>query len=370
LEDASVLWYNPAAMTVIDGAAVSVDLAAVDPSFQFENTGSSGAYAIPGAGDGGNGGRFAVVPQVYALTSLGERWRVGIGLNVPFGLETNYDSSWRGRTLALLSQVKSYNVSPSVAYRIAPGLSLGAGLDYQHFSAELSNFAGPLGTADLKASDSALGFNAGIMGQLPGGTRLDLAYRSPITYKLRGNADFSAGGGAFNSGVQAGLKVPESITAAAFGPITARWDWMANLTWTRWSRVKEFDVIRTSSSALGAAGSTLTSLPFDWQDSRLVALGANYKVNADWMIRFGVARDPTATRDATRTPRLPDQDRTILGLGCRLQPWAHGSFDLGYTHDFVKDASIYNTQPGVPGALVGKFRVTANVLAIQYTQRL
>jgi len=53
--------------------------------------------------------------------------------------------------------VRFYNVSPSIAYKVTSLLSVGAGLDWQRFTAELTNAAGPLGFADLSAADSASG---------------------------------------------------------------------------------------------------------------------------------------------------------------------------------------------------------------------
>jgi long-chain fatty acid transport protein len=368
IDDASVVWYNPAAMTLSGGSSVTVSVAAIEPSIYFENAASSGAFASPGTGNGGDGGRFALVPQVYAKTSIGEKWRLGVGFNAPFGLKTSYDEGWRGQLLALSSEVKSYNLNPSVGYRLSPILSLGAGLDIQRFTTELTNFAGPLGNADLKASDTALGFNLGVMVNLTGGARLGIGYRSAISYHLHGSADFSAGQGMFNSGAQAELKVPESASLSSLVPLSPQWELMADITWTRWNRIQQFEVVRTTPCALGAAGSVVAELPFAWSNSTRVALGANYNLVQGWKLRVGVARDPTSTNDVTRGPRLPDEDRTILGIGPQWWVSQRGSLDLAYVHDFVPDAAVHNTIPNVPGALVGQFRVSADILAVQYNQ--
>jgi long-chain fatty acid transport protein len=51
-------------------------------------------------------------------------------------------------------------------------------------------------------------------------------------------------------------------------------------------------------------------------------------------VRAGVAFDETPVPDATRTPRLPDTDRTWVAIGARWQPSASLLLDLGYAHLF------------------------------------
>ena len=51
-DDASVTWYNPAAMMALpSGSQVAGALHAVKTSFKFQNQGSTGVYAAPGTGD-------------------------------------------------------------------------------------------------------------------------------------------------------------------------------------------------------------------------------------------------------------------------------------------------------------------------------
>lgn len=367
-EDASVIWYNPAGMGRLPGTNVSSAVHAIKPSFEFENRGSTGAFGAPGTGEGGNGGDWGFVPQLYASTSVGDRWRLGVALNTPFGLKTNYDAGWRGQFTALKSQVAAYNVNPSVAYRVNDDLWIGAGVNVQRFTTELTNFAGPLGNARLKADSTAWGFNLGALVNVGKDTRIGVAYRSSIAHTLDGNATFSGGGGAFDSGARSDLSVPESASVNVFSTLSPTWDIMAGATWTQWSRLGTLTILRTSASALGPAGSAVTTLPFNWRDTVLLAVGTNYKPRHDWKIRLGIAYDPAVSNDITRTPRLPDESRVFLTIGTNFPLWG-GTLDLAYAHDFVKDANINNTVAGVPGALVGTFKNTADVLSLQYNIR-
>src|SRR5262245_28059947 len=62
-EDASTVWYSPAGMNhLAPGRHAAIAAHALKPSFKFQNQASSGAFAAPGTGDGGDGGNWAFVP--------------------------------------------------------------------------------------------------------------------------------------------------------------------------------------------------------------------------------------------------------------------------------------------------------------------
>lgn len=370
-DDASVAWSNPAGMTLLPaGKQVAGALHILKPSFKFSNTGSTGVFAAPGTGEGGDGGDWAFVPNGFFSMDINPRLRLGFALNVPFGLKTEYDAGWRGQLTALKSEIKTVNLNPSIAYRIGDAISIGAGVSLQKLDAELSAFSGlaALGNVTLDADDIGYGFNVGLMFQPAPGTRIGASYRSSIKYDLEGTAMFSgAAGAAFNGGIRADLRVPESVSLSIVHAMTPRWELMADVTWTKWSRLQQLVVNRTSASAGGGAGSVLTTLGFQWDDTWRFGVGANYKVNDQMKLRFGLAFDETPTNDTFRTPRLPDQDRTWVAIGMQYRMSKAGVIDWGYAHEFIRDASINTAVAPFPGALIGKFKNKADIFSIQYS---
>ena len=370
VEDAGVAWHNPAGMASLPaGSHASATLHALRPSFRFEDRGSSGAFAAPGTGDGGDGGDWALVPALAFVTDLAPRWRVGLALNVPFGLKTEYDDGWRGQLTALKSEIRTVNINPSLAYRVSDAVTIGAGVSAQRFEAELSSFAGAAGRSTLKADDVAYGYNIGVMVQATPATRFGASYRSKIDFELEGRASFS-GAAALNGGARADLEVPDSASFSVFHALGPKWALMADLTWTGWSSLQELAVVRTTPSAGGPAGSVLTTLPFRWQDTWRAAIGANYRLDASTLLRFGLAFDETPTRDAERTPRLPDEDRTWLAFGVQKRISKSGTVELGYAHEFVRDAGVNTTAAPLacpPHCLRGSFENKADILSVQYS---
>jgi len=363
-DDASVAWYNPALMTLLPGKQVAGALHALKPSFKFENTSSTAA-----GNDGGDGGDWAYVPNAFFTMAINPNLSFGLALNVPFGLKTEYDPAWRGRFLAIKSEIKTVNLNPSIAYKLSNTVSIGAGVSVQKLEADLTSVTG-LGTQRLEADDIGYGFNLGVMVQATPSTRIGAAYRSAIKYDLEGDVKFS-GSPASAAQIRADLEVPASASLSVFSAISPKWEIMADATWTGWSSLKSLNVACASVSFLvcPAVGAPLAGLvptiPFNWKDTWRFGVGTNYKLSDQTKLRFGIAFDETPTNDVDRTPRLPDEDRTWVALGVQYKPSKTSTLEIGYAHEFIKDASINQATP--IGTVVGTFKNQADILSIQYS---
>jgi len=158
-DDASIIFYNPAGMSLLPGMQVSAGLALINLSAKFSDSGSTpGAGPRPLGNDGGNAGDLSAVPNVYFAMDLAPDWKVGVGVSVPFGLKTEYDPAWMGRFQAIKSDISTLNINPAVSYKLNQTVSLGFGLNYQSIDAEFTN-AVNLGAseelADIKAKDTS-----------------------------------------------------------------------------------------------------------------------------------------------------------------------------------------------------------------------
>ncbi len=354
-DDASVAWSNPAAMTLLPtGKQVSVATHFLKPSFKFSNGSSTGAFANPGTGNGGDGGDWAVVPNGFYTMSINPNLRLGMALNVPFGLKTQYDAGWRGQMTALKSEIKTINFNPSLAYKVNDQVSIGGGVSVQHIRAELTAFTGTAAGGDLTltGNDTAYGYNVGMVVQATPATRFGMTYRSSIKYTVKGDAKFSGTAtGVLGSKFRADLTVPESASASVFSALTPKWDVMGDITWTRWSQLQQLNVIRSTARAApgGPAGSTLTILPFRWEDTYRFSIGGNYKWNEQAKVRMGIAYDKTPSQNATRT-LICRTGSYWLAAGVQYRVSKSGVFDFGYSHLLSMTATRCATMSSVPRA--------------------
>src|SRR5438094_855973 len=121
------------------------------------------SLAVAGAFAGG-------VSQAHASAfALIEQSASGLGNSYAGAAATAYDPTWVGRFQAIKSDISTFNVNPSVSYKVDDKMSFGFGLNYQHIDAELSKAvvigANTETIATVKGKDDSWGFNAGAMFQ-------------------------------------------------------------------------------------------------------------------------------------------------------------------------------------------------------------
>jgi long-chain fatty acid transport protein len=409
-EDASTIFYNPAGMSRLPGMQGVVAVHAIDINTNFNNGASQSALGQPLGSNGGNAGDVAAVPNLYFSFPVNRQIAVGLGINAPFGLKTEYSSDWIGRYQAIKSEVKTVNINPSLAFKVNEQLSLGIGASYQRIDAELTkavNYtavvaqglqqlaaagqipaaaipgliaanAGLEGSVRIKGDDSQWGYNVGALYNITPQTRMGVAYRSAIKYTVSGDASFNsptatnstgalivAGANATtlaNGAVTLDLKVPDSASVSIFHQLNQQWDLMGDISWTGWSSIPQLQIVRSS-------GTVLSTTPENWKDTWRYSVGANYHMNDQWKFRGGLAFDQTPVPDSTRTPRLPDQDRTWVALGAQYRMSPAAVVDMGYAHLFVKDANI-NQNDGnqnLNGLINGTYNSKIDIFSVQLT---
>lgn len=348
-DDASTVFFNPAGMSRLSGKQIAIAAHAITPSAKYTS-----AAGVPSGGDAGS---TAVVPNGYFVMEMKPDLRFGLGLNAPFGLQTEYDSNWAGKQQAIKSRIDTVNVNPSLSYQVNDALSIGGGLDYQHISGELSqDQGGAIGTAVIKGTDNAWGYNFGALYNVDAATRIGVAYRSAISYTLSGTVTTSL---PFANGpVSLDIKLPGSFSISGFHQYSDKWDVMADVSWTGWSTFKQVKIV-------DATGATISNTPENWKDTVRVSLGATYHYNRKWLARAGLAYDQAPVPDAFRTARIPDNNRTWLAFGGQYKPSAASAIDAGYAHLFVSDATINSPTPAP--ALVGTYKNKVDILSVQYT---
>jgi long-chain fatty acid transport protein len=356
-QDASTIYFNPAGMSLLpDNQLVAVGNL-IKSSLEFSGSVSP---AIVGGGEGGNAGGWALVPNLYYAHRLTPRFQIGIGVNAPFGLKTDYDNGWMGRYQAIKSEVKSINVNPSLAYKLTDTLSVGAGVSAQYFEATLTNDISPLAPGShmkVNGDDYGWGYNLGLLWQPTNQTRIGLAYRSEVDHTLEGNLKANA---VLPSGnIKADVTLPANASLSIFHKLSPSVDLLADITWTGWSSFDQLDIVYTSLPI------DLPATPENWEDILRYSLGATWHMSDKLSLRGGVAYDEAVVSDKYRTPRLPDGARTWAAVGGQYRLSERGLLDFGYAHLFFDDPKLDNTAGGT--TLTGSFEASIDIFSVQYT---
>ncbi|HZP86442.1 MAG TPA: outer membrane protein transport protein [Burkholderiales bacterium] len=379
-EDASTIFFNPAGMAMIPSAQVVVAGHAINFKADFSDAGSSLPLAAQAIGRPkgklhDDAGDLFLIPNLYFVLPINERIAVGLGLNAPFALKTEYEDLWVGRFQGIKTELKTINVNPALSLKVNERIMLGVGIDYQMADATLTNaviLPGPNeGRAKLEVDDSSWGWNAGALFKLGDDMRVGVSYRSAIKYTLDGDIKVSFLNGVPVAPASGGTKVditfPDSASLSVVQSYGPQWDLLGDVTWTHWSRIGTINAVNTTTGALRDV------LRFNFNDTWRISFGANYRPNSQWTIRGGIAWDQSPVDKEDRTVRLPDQDRYWVAVGVKWMPMPKLGVDLGYAHLFVPDADINLTRNQVGGTVAtastvrGSYEGGIDILSLQLT---
>jgi long-chain fatty acid transport protein len=171
-EDASVVFYNPAGMTEFDRPQFTAGLTYISGVGEFNgNSFNAAGSDITGASDTdaySNGGNYlgdSVIPYFYYVQPVNENLSLGLGVFIPFATKTNYDDDFVGGSYADETSLATYEIQPSIAYKINDKLSIGGGIDIVYMEGLLSKFA-DLVPYNAQASE---GYDATYAGNIAGG---------------------------------------------------------------------------------------------------------------------------------------------------------------------------------------------------------
>jgi len=353
---AATIWYNPAAMTLLDGNQFASSTTYIMPQARFSGTSSIGGQ------NGGDAIDDAAMGALYGLYSWSKDLKFGVAVTSPFGLRTKYPSDWAGRVFGIESSITNIQFNPNVAYRISPNLSIGGGIDISYLNATLSNFAGAAGVATMTGDAVGYGYNFGALWEFSPATRVGLAYRSAIHHTLKGDVSFSLAPPPVSGDVDAAVTLPQQVTLSGYHDLTDQWAIMADVQWTGWSSFKDITVNRSS-------GTQLSATQEHWRDTWFVSLGANYKMMPGHTLHFGTAYDMGVVRSVDlRTPRLPDSDRFWLSTGYTWDISKAMQWNIGYAHIFVKNGDT-NLNNGAGVTLVGSFTGSADMISTSFAYK-
>jgi long-chain fatty acid transport protein len=222
----------------------------------------------------------------------------------------------------------------------------------------------------LDADDDSWGWNLGALFTLSPATKVGVSYRSRVKYDLQGRIDVTGPVAPLNaaatSDAKASIKLPDFFLLSATHSLSDRVELLGDIAWTGWSSISRLDIVRTSGAG---SGTTAQSLDTDFRDTWRVAVGTNYRYDAAWKLKFGIAYDQTPVRNAaTRLTSLPDNNRTWFSTGAQWKPNKDSSLDFGLAYLYIKDAPIDNNQAAQGrGRVTGHYEDSAWILGAQYS---
>ncbi|KTT34282.1 Long-chain fatty acid transport protein [Pseudomonas oryzihabitans] len=389
-QDASTIYGNPAGMSRL-GREVSFGGAYIHAKVDIKD--ANARYATGQSVQGSNDGDMvpnSVVPFGYFVTPVDDRLHFGLGVYVPYALISNYEHAFQGRYQGQASKVEVITIQPTVSYKITDKVSIGFGPTINRIEGKLNSnlsnraFGSPTDSqVKIDGDDTAYGFNVGLLADLTDDLTFGLTYHSKVSYKLKGNTEVSgvtSPSPAVNSVVSRlngkydaslNLTLPESSDASFTYRLNNDWTLYAGATWTRWSRLQAINVENEGTPTLPGLGSPVASVSeeFNWKDTWSYAVGASYQLNPQWVLRAGMALDPSPVDNADRNVRVPVGDRKTFSLGAGWSPTKDVTIDVAYAYLWEDNVKVDRSASSLKAGYSAKYDNSAHGLGAQLTYR-
>ncbi|MBN6714262.1 outer membrane protein transport protein [Pseudomonas capsici] len=378
-EDASTVYGNPAGMARLEGQQITAGAVFIDASTDISHVG--------GRSSGSNDGDmvpFSSVPFGFYTWKHDEHWAFGFGAYAPFGLSTDYENGFQGRMFASKSDIKVVTLQPTVSYAFNDRLSIGFGPTLNRIAGSLeSDITLSPALADtavkVKGEDTALGFNAGVLFNATDTTRVGVTYHSRVDYKLDCHTQVATGAGTpslllASNRYDCTLKVttPESYDFSVTQELSDAWKLYASATWTGWSSLQDLSLRNQPISAAqgGSLASALTGSiqeGLNWHDTWAYAIGTDYRLNPQWVLRTGLMFDQSPTSNTNRSPRTPTGDRRIFSMGVGYDVTPQLTIDLAYS--YLREESVDVSRANALGSYSATYQSDASLFGVGATYR-
>ncbi|HHF6577842.1 TPA: porin [Haemophilus influenzae] len=360
-DNASVVATNPALMSLFKTAQFSTGGVYIDSRINMSGNVASSAIVNKamkatqyGSASQRNVVPGAFVPNLYFVAPVNDKFALGAGMNVNFGLKSEYDDSYDAGIFGGKTDLTAINLNLSGAYRVTEGLSLGLGVNAVYAKAQVERNAGTIADTIkdqtvknafsvlpeelkhlpqyLSSKDKSVvslqdraawgfGWNAGVMYQFNEGNRIGLAYHSKVDIDFTDRTATSLGVGKKGDLT---LTLPDYLELSGFHQLTDKLAVHYSYKYTHWSRL-------TRLYASSENGKKAFDKELQYSNNSRVALGASYNLYEKLTLRAGIAYDQAASRHH-RSAAIPDTDRTWYSLGATYKFTPNLSVDLGYAY--------------------------------------
>ncbi|MCM1504994.1 MAG: outer membrane protein transport protein [Muribaculum sp.] len=344
------MYFNPAGMGFMDKTLdLSGSLNAVMPTAKAKHDGKW--YETDN--------KVSTPMMLSAAFSIYDNLKAGITLYTPYGSNINWGDNWPGAILNQKVSLTTFTIQPTLAWRITPKLSVGAGLMIAWGNVDLYKGLVVPGTLDkmLQAmgmqyafgnttpasvnltgtANLALGVNVGVMYDIDSRWTVGVNFRSKMSMKVKkGDASIIYANEVAQNVLGETLNVLNTANFAAEMPMPA--------VLTFGVSFKPIETLTLAFDAQMTGWKTYKHLNIDFLDEKLTAynqsltkkyknawafrLGAQYALTNRFDVRAGLIVDMTPVNDEHYNPETPGMTKIEPSIGFSFRPIDNLSIDF------------------------------------------
>lgn len=342
--DPSAIYFNAAGLTNLRGINFMAGTTLIMPKVDF--TGPKPLTTVSTTVS-----RTFTPINIYGTYSMDNGLSFGLGVFNPFGLGSEWPEDWVGRPLSVKSELRTFYINPTVAYKLTDQLSLGAGFNYIISSVEFYRVVdipqiGPFPPASKVGFNlegdgkSAYTFNVGLLFKPFDYLSLGVAYRHSAKIDFEGDLKISNLPATHTSFFPEG-KAKTSITMPYDLRVGISTIPMENLTvnadfqYVGWSSYKELFVDFEQNTVAW----TDQGQKRDWKNTITFRIGGEYDYKP-FAFRLGYVYDGSPIPTKYMDPSLPGANRHEFTVGLGYKLMQNLTLDVAYQFiSFTQDVS-------------------------------
>jgi long-chain fatty acid transport protein len=358
-------YFNPAGSPWIQHQDMGFSMIASKNDVKYQgNVTANPAISNLTQRDASHGDHWLYMPNLFYVAPLDNQWAVGFSVSSPYADNVEYDTNTPVRYLSSRWYLDTTDITPSVAYRFIPQLSVGLGLDFEHAALHLNQFSTSSDSAnDVKSMTDlgswGFGWTLGSIWQPQDSTRVGLTYHSAIKQDAKGNS-FSGK----ESRAQSTYHLPPSTTLSIYQQLGQKFTLLGSADYTQWNRFNNI-TINNMMAYSGVVNNTLLSgLKNTW----LVSAGMHYQCLQSLMLKTAIGYQQGSVSGNQITPIYPDVSQYLVGLGTNYQINTSFNVDMGYRYAFSQNNVVVSSSQSVPGHMMtsdGTLKASSNSFGLQ-----
>lgn len=324
----SAIFFNPALMNELESTQVELGVTLFFPSGKFKSDSTGQTSKIE------NDLNYS--STFFITHKYNEKVSAGIGVFNPFGLETRWPDHWEGRYIATNSELQTFNINPTVSYRITPYLAVGVGVDLLLLDAtmekkiNLSSFLGtpvPDGGQKLDGDGTGWGYNLGILLEPHQDIAIGASYRSEIQVDVKGRVTHDIPqniSSPYREAIQLALPNTDATTDTTlpkqaylgfyykgFYPFTFE----VAMRWEGWS---VYEQLKFRFDKPVANTKTIV-IEKDWKDTFSTNIGMKYQFTESLALLAGYLYSQNPVPNKTFEPSIPDANAHQFSIGTDIR---------------------------------------------------
>ncbi len=360
LDSPSVVFFNPALLSELDGTQIEGGTTLIFPQRSFS-----------GATTAETEDTVYFPATLYLSHELNDNFTLGFGVFNPFGLGTDWPDDWEGRYLATRSEIVTYDIRPVIAWQATPTISVAAGIDYVYLDAELErkmDLSGlGLGDGNLMFSGDGdgFGFNLGLAWKIIEQVTLGVSYRSEVDIDIDAKMEFQLPPPAFipTTGASTSMTLPQQFSAGIAYDVTNTLLLEFSVRWEDWTAFDQLHIIFDQP----VNGQPEEIQQRDWHDTWAYSLGGEYLLGSGTRLLFGYLYGEDPIPDATFEPAIPDSPSHLFTLGVSY-PFGSYTLDASYGYQYlearIKNNSIAPPPSPLASAANGKYESDIHLVGL------